>query len=140
MPDITNEILKKIDQCAVFVADVTLVGTVDEDGSTKRLSNPSVMYELGYARKAHGENRLVALVNTAFGRVEDLPFDIKSSRVSPYTRHKPPVEGDTERKQLVALLCESLQAVLDEPIPENVSSEAEPGDRFTRLLRKYRLD
>ncbi len=134
MPDITGEILKKIDQCAVFVADVTLVGTVNEPGSAKRLSNPSVMYELGYARNAHGENRLVALVNTAFGRVEDLPFDIKSSRVSPYTRHKPPEEGDTERRQLVALLCESLKAVLDRPLPENGSSEASPVDALKRLL------
>ena len=136
MPDITGEILKKIDQCAVFVADVTLVGTVDEPGSAKRLSNPSVMYELGYARNAHGENRLVALVNTAFGRVEDLPFDIKSSRVSPYTRHNPTVNDDTEPKQLVDLLCRSLKAVLDGPIPENVSSEADPVDALKRLLPK----
>ena len=136
MPDITNEILKKIDQCAVFVADVTLVGTVDEDGSTKRLSNPSVMYELGYARNALAENRLVALVNTAFGRVEDLPFDIKRARVSPYTRHKPKAADDTEPKQLADLLCESLKAVLDEPISEIESSEANPVDALKRLLPK----
>ena len=136
MPDISNEILKKIDQCSVFVADVTLVGTADEADSTKRLSNPSVMYELGYARKAHGEKRLVALVNTAFGRVEDLPFDIKNARVSPYTRHKPTEAGDTEPRQLVDLLCESLKLVLDEPTPENESSEADPVAVLKSLLPK----
>ena len=136
MPDITNEILKKIDQCSVFVADVTLVGTVDKSDSTKRLSNPSVMYELGYARKAHDENRLVALVNTAFGRVEDLPFDIKRARVSPYTRHKPKAADDTEPKQLADLLYESLKAVLDEPIAENDPSEANPVVALKSLLPK----
>ena len=136
MPDISNEILKKIDQCSVFVADVTLVGRADEADSTKRLSNPSVMYELGYARKAHGEKQLVALVNTAFGRVEDLPFDIKNARVSPYTRHKPTEAGDTEPRQLVDLLCESLKLVLDEPTPENESSEDDPVAALKSLLPK----
>ena len=136
MPDITNEILKKIDQCSVFVADVTLVGTVDKSDSTKRLSNPSVMYELGYARKALGENRLVALVNTALGPVEDLPFDIKSARVSRYARRKPKAVNDTEPKQLADLLYESLKAVLDEPIAENDPSEANPVVALKRLLPK----
>ena len=134
MPDITGEILKKIDQCDVFVADVTLVGTVDEADSAKRLSNPSVMYELGFARKALGENRLVGIVNTAFGRVEDLPFDINSARVSPYTRHRPKADDDTEPKQLADLLYKSLKAVLDGPISEIESSEANPVVALKRLL------
>ena len=136
MPDITNEILKKIDQCSVFVADVTLVGTVDKSDSTKRLSNPSVMYELGYARKAHGENRLVALVNTAFGSVEDLPFDIKSARVGTYSRDKPKAADDTEPKQLADHLYRSLKLVFDEPIVEIESSEADPVEALKRLLPK----
>ena len=136
MPDITNEILNKIEQCAGFVADVTLVGTVDEAGSAKRLSNPSVMYELGYARKVHGEKRIVALVNKAFGRVEDLPFDIRSARVSTYTRHRTKADGDTEPKQLADLLYKSLKAVLDEPIPEKELPETNPADLLTRLLPK----
>ena len=136
MPDITNEILKKIDECDVFVADVTLVGTVDEAGTTKRLSNPSVMYELGYARNAHGENRLVALVNKAFGRLEDLPFDIRRARVSHYTRHNPRAKGDTEPQILVDLLYQSLKAVLDRPLPENESSETDSVEALMRLLPK----
>ena len=136
MPDITGEILKKIDQCDVFVADVTLVGTVDEADSAKRLSNPSVMYELGFARKALGENRLVGIVNTAFGRVEDLPFDINSARVSPYTRHRPKADDDTEPKQLADLLYKSLKAVLDRPLPENESSETDSVEALKRLLPK----
>lgn len=123
MPDISTEILRKIDQCSVFVADVTLVGTVDEvHGNPKRLSNPSVMYELGYARKRLGERRLVALVNTAFGRVEDLPFDIRSARVSPYERHKQTEEGDTKPKELTGVLHGALKRILDENDHENLTN------------------
>lgn len=136
MPDISNEILKKIDQCAVFVADVTLVGTVDKTGSDKRLSNPSVMYELGYARKVLGENRLVPLANTALGPVEDLPFDIRHSRVNTYQRHKPKMDDDTEPKQLAALLYQCLKPVLDEPNPGSRSAEVNPVDALKRLLPK----
>ena len=99
-------------------------------------SNPSVMYELGYARKVHGEKRIVALVNKAFGRVEDLPFDIRSARVSTYTRHRTKADGDTEPKQLADLLYKSLKAVLDEPIPEKELPETNPADLLTRLLPK----
>ena len=73
-------------------------------------------------------------MNTAFGRMEDLPFDIKRARVSPYTRHKPKAADDTEPKQLADLLCESVKAVLDGPTPENVSSEANPVVALKRLL------
>lgn len=135
MPDISNEILKKIDQCAAFVADVTLVGTVDKTGSDKRMSNPSVMYELGFARKALGENRLVALVNTAFGRVEDLPFDIRSARVSTYTRNKRKGDEDTEPAQLSDLLYRSLKRVLDEfDCDESASAKMAPVAALKRLL------
>ena len=77
MPEITTAILRKIDSCAVFVGDLSLVGWVGpelrpKDGGSrpKRLSNSSVMYELGYARHSCGESRVIGLVNTAYGEIE----------------------------------------------------------------------
>ncbi len=136
MPDISNEILRKIDKCAVFVADVTLVGTVDDvSGRLKRLSNPSVMYELGYARKRHGENLLVALINTAFGRVEDLPFDIKGARVSPYRRHSLAKDSDTKPAEVSGVLYDALKLVLDEPNPDKRTNEdLNPVEELKQLL------
>ncbi len=136
MPDISTEILRKIDQCAVFVADVTLVGSVDEgSSSSKRLSNPSVMYELGYARNRLGENRLVALVNTVFGRAEDLPFDIKGARVSPYRRHSPAEDGDTKPKELSILLHGALKRILDENDHEDsTNTDVDKVSELKRML------
>src|SRR5690242_17161587 len=49
-PEIAASIFKKIDSCAVFLADLTFIGTAESDGDKKKLiPNPNVMLELGYA-------------------------------------------------------------------------------------------
>jgi hypothetical protein len=78
-------ILDKIDRCGVFVADVTLI-----NDSGKGQCNSNVMYELGYATHALGVDRVVVICNTAYGRIEDLPFDVKHKIVTAYAL----VEGD----------------------------------------------
>jgi hypothetical protein len=45
------------------VADVTFIGTCGE----KRIPNPNVMIELGYALRAVSSSRVILLMNTAFG-------------------------------------------------------------------------
>jgi hypothetical protein len=45
-PEISTTILAKIDDCAVFAADVTPVGTLINGKPTP---NPNVLFELGYA-------------------------------------------------------------------------------------------
>lgn len=79
-PAIADAILKKIDGCAVFVADVTPIGKI----GGKCLPNPNVLIELGYAVKALGWNRVVMVLNEAFAKVEELPFDLRHRRVLPY--------------------------------------------------------
>jgi hypothetical protein len=41
----------------------------------RRTPNPNVLVELGYALKALGDERVIVVVNTAFGKEELLPFD-----------------------------------------------------------------
>ena len=69
-PAIADEICKKIDRSDVFVADVTDVTVVDSAG--RRMPNPNVLLELGYAAKSLGWERILLVRNEAFGRVEDL--------------------------------------------------------------------
>jgi len=74
MADIKT-IFEKITDCTVMVADVTPTATTE---SGKALPNPNVMVELGFALKALGFGRIIAVLNTAGGTsVEDLPFDIR---------------------------------------------------------------
>ena len=82
MADISQTIFEKITDCAVIVADVTPIAIAE---SGKALPNPNVMVELGFALKALGFSRIVAVLNTASGiSVEDLPFDIRHRRILTY--------------------------------------------------------
>src|SRR5215213_9459334 len=74
-PNIAETIFRKIDEAAVFVGDVSLIGSVGEN--ERRTPNPNVLVELGYALKALRHERVIIVVNTAFGKEELLPFDLR---------------------------------------------------------------
>src|SRR5581483_11177348 len=81
-PNIAATIFDKIDRAAVFVGDVSVIGRAGP--KDRPTPNPNVVAELGYALRALGENRIVLVVNTAFGAVEDLPFDLRMRRAVTY--------------------------------------------------------
>lgn len=62
-PDIVATILRKIDEAAVFVGDVTPIAV---SASGKACANPKVLIELGYAHRALGENRVLQVAVDAF--------------------------------------------------------------------------
>ena len=76
-PPISETILKKIDECAVFIPDVSFVSGADE---TRQSPNPNVMIEYGYAVKSRGDERIIPVFNTAFGDWRELPFDMRHKR------------------------------------------------------------
>ncbi len=78
-PHIASTILTKIQSSAVFVADVTPIGT--SANGKKPIANPNVMIELGYAIKALGLERIVLVMNEAEGAsLDSLPFDLRHLR------------------------------------------------------------
>ncbi len=80
-PDITNTIFAKIDEADIFVVDVSII-----TGKTKsrKMPNPNVLVELGYALKALGADRVMMVMNMAHGSPELLPFDLRMKRVVTY--------------------------------------------------------
>jgi hypothetical protein len=77
-PDLARTIFGKIDQAAVFVADVTLVAQMGEGaGSKKKLINSNVAIEYGYAVRALGDESILMVQNVHYGEREELPFDLK---------------------------------------------------------------
>ena len=72
---LARTILTKIAQATVFVADVTSVGT-SSDGQ-KKLINPNVAIELGYALHALTDTALLMVLNEHYGTRDDLPFDLR---------------------------------------------------------------
>lgn len=111
-PDIAQTIFTKIDQASVFVADISFVnpkGRFWKKG--RRMPNPNVMIEMGYAAKTLGWNRVICLFNTDFGTLEELPFDLKFRRVTPY--HLRGEKKAEVRKAIVGALKDSIRAIAE---------------------------
>ena len=82
-PDIGSTIFNKIDNCDIFVADVTIVNNHQQ---ARPAPNPNVLIELGYALKSKGDNRTILVLNSACGNPELLPFDLRQKRILTYGR------------------------------------------------------
>jgi hypothetical protein len=108
-PDIAKTILEKIGTSDVVVADVSIIGGTP-DG--RRTPNPNVLIELGYALCSLGPERVLLVLNTAYGRPELLPFDLKMRRVVTYNMPESVSDRAGERKSLEAKLNEAVRAGL----------------------------
>ena len=60
MPEIARTIIEKIEASDIFLADLTFIAqTTTENCSTKFISNPNVVFELGYAFHVLGAERII---------------------------------------------------------------------------------
>ncbi len=110
-PEIAGVILKKIQECSVFVADLTLVG---DYATARATANPNVVFETGYAVGRKGWKRIVGVVNTAYGRIEDLPFDLRGHRLLGFELREDAREDERReaRKNLEARLTGAIRAAV----------------------------
>ncbi len=122
-PDIANTIFAKIDQASVFVCDISIINS----GSKLRLTpNPNVLIELGYAIKALGSERIIMVMNTAFGAPERLPFDLRMRRVTTYHLPEGSTEKSTERKKLQKTLQAALNIIFTDQSLQLVGKITQP--------------
>ena len=101
-PDIAQTIFSKIDDCNIFVADVSAVcryEATDKDGNkkVKYMPNPNVMLELGYATHVVGWDNVICVLNADYGAPEDMPFDIASRRLTPFLLKDGKSKGEIKR-------------------------------------------
>src|SRR5262245_41018495 len=114
-PPIVETIFRKIDRAAVFVPDLTFVGTRPDGRPTP---NPNVLIEYGWALKSLRHARIVPLMNVAFGEPtpDSMPFDIRHLR-NPITYDCPDNLSEDARRQvrkgLATELERALRTVLD---------------------------
>jgi len=122
-PIIAETILDKVKKSSAFLADVTIIGKID---SGKAVINPNVSIELGYAFATLPEGALILVLNLAYGRIEDLPFDLKHRRVMTYNL----AEGSTtEQRKFVR---QQLQSDLEKALRQLLQSRSKLPDRTTR--------
>ena len=80
-PDISAVIFDKIKKADVFVADVSFI---NKGSKFRPTPNPNVLVELGFAYNALGNTKVILVMNTKFGSVEKLPFDLKMRKTVTY--------------------------------------------------------
>ena len=62
--------------------------------------------------RALGDERVVLVFNTAYGKIEDLPFDLRMRRVTSYCSAESAQERSTERQALESKLDDAIRAAL----------------------------
>ena len=110
-PDIVRTIFEKIDRSDVIVCDVSIIN----DGERRPTPNPNVLTELGYAMKALGWERIIMVMNTAFGGPDKLPFDLRTRRCLAYHTTEDAETRATERKRLQSVLEGFLREIFSGP-------------------------
>ncbi len=120
-PPIAETILQKIEDCAVFVADLTFVGQSKEgmknaSGKPRQFPNPNVLIEYGYALRCHTHRKLIGIMNTAFGKPdsETLPFDLRHLRwpIPYHLAERTSSEKADQFEKLVGTLVDALGLIL----------------------------
>lgn len=120
-PDIGDTIFEKIDNCDLFIADITLIN--DKESGYRRTPNPNVMIELGYAIKSLGWERILLLQCEDYGDIEELPFDINHRRIcnfslglSEETKEKRNKERENSKKSTIMRIRETIKLLLEKGI------------------------
>jgi hypothetical protein len=137
-PSVADAILQKIRSADFFVADLTFVS----EGGSRRIPNPNVLLEYGYALHAIGDSRIITVLNDANGGPNDLPFDLVHRRWP--IRFTLPPDATPERAsvklRLTKSLAEAIKSVLSQFGSIKAGAEAaltytpiEPGDGIGRL-------
>jgi hypothetical protein len=116
-PEVASIMFEKIDRCALFVADTTLVGTIvplNPDDETKKVPNPNVSLEMGYAAARIGWDRIICVMNEKYGLRKELPFDVRNRRFPiDYTLDPDKMERkDKVKAQLVEWLTTAISSAV----------------------------
>lgn len=109
-PNIPQTIFNKISASDIFICDLTTINT-SAPTEFRRVPNPNVLIELGYAIATLGWERIIMVFNEVHGTFPiDLPFDIDRHRS---TRFKIKDKNDKSGKSKFSqTMKEAIQAII----------------------------
>lgn len=117
-PDITETIFKKIAESDLFIADISIINkysSYDDEGNIvddiKCSPNPNVLTELGFAAGVLGWDNVICIINTDFGRIEDLPFDLAHRR--PFAYSLKTKDKSTVKKEIRDIIMKAVMDILE---------------------------
>jgi len=139
-PDLANIIFEKISSSTVFIADISFVASSEGD-STRKVANPNVLIELGYAFSKLGSERIVCVLNTSSGSVDKLPFNLQHKR-HPIQYHLDSDSTDKKKQKanLVTNLKRAIKNILDMRVygKTNIELPANFGDKDITQTVKFK--
>jgi hypothetical protein len=110
-PNIPKTIFYKISASDIFICDLTTINT-EAPSEFRRVPNPNVLIELGYAISTLGWDRIIMVFNTVHGTFpDDLPFDIDRHRSTPFSiKDKKDNSGKGNLSQVLKV---AIQAIIE---------------------------
>jgi hypothetical protein len=145
MCDVPNSTLRKIDDCDLMLADLTFVATTDElDRETKiagKLSDPTVLLQLGYAARSKGASRLVGVKNEIDGGPSDQLLDVRRRWIVSYSLA--PTETDKRTiYRAQKMLSRKLEGVLLTAMHQQDEIDSKPPTdrRFLEVRSQFETD
>jgi len=129
-PDISDTIFSKIDKAGIYVCDVSIINKVE---SGRRSPNPNVLIELGYAAKSLSWDKILLVCNTAFGKIEELPFEIRGRRIISYHSPEHTEDRASERKKLENSLRSAVSQICQTKQQQSSNFQVTHQNRVTEL-------
>jgi hypothetical protein len=126
-PNIPQMIFNKIGTCDIFVCDLTTINSAT--GDQRKVPNPNVLIELGFAIATVGWDRIILLFNKVYGNFPaDLPFDIDRHRATVFNISDK--KDHNGKKQIAAVLKEAIQVIIEkDPLTPNELKKVTPEQR-----------
>ena len=112
-PNIPSTILEKIETSDIFICDLSTINNY-APSDKRKLQNPNVLIELGYAIAHIGWERILMLFNETTTKVSDLPFDIDRHRASKFSIKD---KSDKTGKSQLTKLLEKAILLIDQNNP-----------------------
>lgn len=101
-PEIPSTIFKKIEDCDIFIADITPVILKEN----KAYPNSNVLLELGYAFRCLGSERIIIVASHGDYKECNLPFDINHFRIGKFN-------NESKKCNLTFEISEAAKFILD---------------------------
>lgn len=131
-PNIPNTIFDKIYSSDVFICDLTTINPY-APADKRKVGNPNVLIELGYAIAVLGWERILLLFNKEHGDFPtDLPFDIDRHRANPFN-----IKSKTDNNGKANLTRDLTQAtkaiIIADPKKPHEKRELKPEERKRQI-------
>lgn len=142
-PDLTGTIFDKISSAAIFIADISFVAV--NNSKNRKVANPNVLIELGYAISKLGSDRVLCVLNNATGKAEELPFDLKHKRYPiQYCLNEDSKDKANQKNRFIADLKEAITTILNaqkfKSIPSELSDPPTKEKIFNAIMASDSVD